>query len=370
MRVLFFYSSPIIPNRGGVQNVAFSIADYLLSKGFEIYFLSSEYNEENEPNYFSFPDTHNINSKINTDFAISLISQFSIDIVINLDGLNSNVLSFFSKLKIKNSFKLFNVIHNTFLPQNYIYYKYLKYFFKPFYLFIFYCFKQFYYYKLDKCSDKIILFSRSSLVDLKYFKKNRKFINKVCFIPNPIKISNINPSSSKDNSFIFVGRLDENQKHLTFLLELWSRLCFKYPDWNLFILGTGKDLILMKEFSFKFGLINVKFLGNVDPTKYYISSKFLLLTSRFEGWPMVIPEAMNYACIPCVVNSFTSLKDMIVDGYNGYLLNEFDINENVEILEKLINNSNHFDIKQNCIDTSKKYSMDIVGLKWLEILNT
>lgn len=368
MKILIFYSSPIIPNSGGVQNVALSIANYLTKKNFDIFFLSLERAEENKTNYFFLPNKKKINSNLNIDYTLELLNQYSIDVILNLDGLNSSVLRFL--LKFKEEVKIFNVIHNTFLPQNKIFNKYFKHSFKLFYLFVFYVLKQPYYFKLDRCSDKIILFSKSNLSDIKYFKKGKKFINKVNFIPNPINVSFNMPNFNKNNSLIYVGRLDDAHKNITFLLKLWNKLCFKYPNWNLFILGSGIDKVYLQNYSNRLNLININFLGNIDPKEYYKISKYLLLTSRFEGWPMVIPEAMSFGCIPCVVNSFTSLHDMIIDGFNGFLLDEFNLDKNINILEKLLNNNKSNTVKQNCIDTSKKYSIDIVGLKWLEILNT
>ena len=171
MNILIFYTGPIVPNSGGVQNVAFSIANYLNSKSINVYFLSLERIVQNNQNYFFLPNKEKINSKLNTDYTLDLVNKYAIDIILNLDGLNTNVLKFL--LKIKSVIKIFNVIHNTFLPQNTLFNKYFKYYFKSYYLFVFYLLKQTYYYKLDLCSDKIILFSKSNLNDLKYFKKDK-----------------------------------------------------------------------------------------------------------------------------------------------------------------------------------------------------
>lgn len=366
MKILIFYSGPIVPNSGGVQNVAFSIANYLNSNGNNVYFLSFESIAQNNPNYFFLPNKEKINSKLNIEYTLDLINKYSIDLILNLDGLNSKVLEFL--LKLKGVIKIFNVIHNTFLPQNTIFNKYFKYFFKSYYLFVFYFLKQIYYNKLDRCSDKIILFSKSNLDDIKYFKKDKKFISKVHYIPNPIKVPIGNNNISKENQIIFVGRLDDNQKNISYILKMWSMLSIKYHNWKLLILGSGIDRDKLVKFSKNLNLKNIYFLGNVNPYPYYEKSKFLILTSRFEGWPMVIPEAMSYGCVPCVLNSFTSLNDMIINNFNGHIFNDNNLRKNVNIFENILTNKNFPHISQNCIDTSKNFSIDQIGMLWTELL--
>jgi len=50
-----------------------------------------------------------------------------------------------------------------------------------------------------------------------------------------------------------------------------------------------------------------------------------MMTSRFEGWPMVLMEAMQMGVVPVVYNSFESLSDIVVDGENGYIIPNNDL---------------------------------------------
>jgi glycosyltransferase involved in cell wall biosynthesis len=367
MNVLFFYRGVIMKNSGGVQNVAYIISDFLYTFNIQVYFLSLEKDLQINSNYFYLPFEDNINSKINIDYANELVKNLSISYVFNFDGLNIDVLNFLSVLKNRNKFILLNIIHNTFLPKNILYNKYLKIYFKYLYLFIFYIFKQNYFYKLDNSSDKIILFSKSNLKDILYFKMNKNFVNKVQFIPNPITLPT-NDIISKENQLIYVGRLDDNQKNISYILNLWRILHERLPNWKLLILGSGIDRDKLFNLSTNLNLKNVHFLGNVNPNQYYAKSKFLILTSRFEGWPMVIPEAMSYGCVPCVLNSFTSLNDMIIDNYNGYIFYNMDLRINSKLIEHIFTNNNFHQISQNCIDTSKRFSIDQIGLIWKNFL--
>jgi glycosyltransferase involved in cell wall biosynthesis len=368
LNILFFYRGTILKNSGGVQNVASIIADFLSTKNIQVYFLSLENEKYFNFKYFYLPMEENINSNINIDYTSELINKLSINYVFNFDGLNSDVLIFFSKLKLCQNFVLINIIHNTFLPKNIFFNKYLKLYFKYLYLIIYYILKQSYFYKLDKCSNSIILFSKSNFNDIFYFNNSKKFKNKIYYIPNPIKLPISNKMIFKKNQLIYVGRLDDNQKNLRYILILWSRLFLKYHDWQLLILGTGIDRDKLINFSEQLNLKNIYFLGNVNPHQYYKKSKFLILTSRFEGWPMVIPEAMSYGCVPCVLNSFTSLNDMIINDYNGYIFDDMNVSKNTKKIENILTSNNFLQISKNCINTSKKFSIEQIGLKWTELL--
>ena len=148
------------------------------------------------------------------------------------------------------------------------------------------------------------------------------------------------------------------------ILNLWSLLHNKFPNWKLLILGSGIDQDKLFNLSAYLNLKNIQFLGNVNPNQYYAKSKYLILTSRFEGWPMVIPEAMSYGCVPCVLNSFTSLNDIVIDNFNGYIFFNLNLRKNSNLMEHIFNNNNFLQISQNCIETSKRFSIDRIGLMW------
>ena len=74
----------------------------------------------------------------------------------------------------------------------------------------------------------------------------------------------------------------------------------------------------------------------LTPEAYYRDASIVCMTSTFEGAPMVLREAVMYACVPVAFNSFSSASEVILDGETGFLVPAFDLNRYVEILAILM----------------------------------
>lgn len=120
---------------------------------------------------------------------------------------------------------------------------------------------------------------------------------------------------------ICVGR-HNYQKGMDFLIETWSRTAPMHPDWKLAIVGGGEDMEKNRALAEKLGVsASIDF---IPPTKHiaeeYLKSSIYVMSSRYEGLPMVLIEAMSCG-LPCV--SFACKcgpKDIISDGKNGLLI--------------------------------------------------
>ena len=130
------------------------------------------------------------------------------------------------------------------------------------------------------------------------------------------------------NSVIAVGRLSE-QKGFDFLIDSWKIVNSHHPDWKVNIYGNGEDKKLLDKKISEAALNNVITIH--EPVKniedIYMHSDFYVLSSRYEGWGLVLLEAMGCG-IPCV--SFDcpdGPKDIIQDGVNGLLVRNGDIYE-------------------------------------------
>jgi glycosyltransferase involved in cell wall biosynthesis len=101
---------------------------------------------------------------------------------------------------------------------------------------------------------------------------------------------------------ITVGRLVE-QKGLDILLRAWAKAAPLLPGWRLAIVGGGPLEAKLKALAADLKIENdVDFLGHVvDPFPLLASAKFFVLTSRFEGTPNALIEAMAFG-LPAVVS--------------------------------------------------------------------
>lgn len=128
--------------------------------------------------------------------------------------------------------------------------------------------------------------------------------DKLAFLPNPLM-----PAPSREQAdlavptIVTVGRLVE-QKGLDVLLTAWSKASTALPGWRLMLIGGGPLDGELKALAAKLGVAgSVTFAGHVDdPFPLLKAAKLFVLTSRFEGTPNALLEAM--ACgLPAIVSN-------------------------------------------------------------------
>jgi len=123
-----------------------------------------------------------------------------------------------------------------------------------------------------------------------------------------------------------VGRL-ERQKNHELLLQSFAIIKKEIPDAKLIIAGTGKRKEMLSKLSSELGISNsVKFLGQRSDTNALMAfSGLFILSSKWEGMPLVLIEALNNGC-PVVATNVGGIAD-VVDEKVGYLatLNAEDI---------------------------------------------
>jgi glycosyltransferase involved in cell wall biosynthesis len=148
-------------------------------------------------------------------------------------------------------------------------------------------------------ADVVTANSKGALVPLEAFVPRQK----LAFLPNPLAAA---PSSEvavvTAPTVITVGRLVE-QKGIDVLLDAWAKVAAVLPDWRLALVGDGPLTGELKERARNLGIADsVDWVGHVsDPFPYLRGAKLFVMTSRFEGTPNALLEAM--ACgLPAVVS--------------------------------------------------------------------
>lgn len=225
-----------------------------------------------------------------------------------------------------------------------------------------------YKYMVDN-TDKVVLLSKYHIRDYKKLVKNGDF-SKLIAITNPLTFSNIKDINSiKQNEIIFVGRLDFASKRVDRILKVWKIIQQKNKEWNLIIVGDGTDKKRLEYLSKKLKLERVTFVGHTNPQEYYKRAKILLITSNFEGTPMVIPETMAYGVIPIVMYSFAGVNELIQNGYNGILTKPFRITDMADAIQGLIDNPTKLDtLSNNGKITIRNINNDSLLKEWNKII--
>lgn len=137
---------------------------------------------------------------------------------------------------------------------------------------------------------------------------------KLTVIPNPIQPVGCR-EGAKENHLIYVGRLSRMEKRVDRVLSVWREICGELSDWSLDLVGDGPDRRELEELSAD--LPRVTFQGFADPAPFYKRAKALLLTSEYEGFGVVLVEAMSAGCVPVVLDTFPSAREIVSSGEDG-----------------------------------------------------
>ena len=190
-------------------------------------------------------------------------------------------------------------------------------------------------------------------------------------IPNPNSYSLEEIGSYhiiKKKQLLWVG-LFCTEKNPFLAVKIWKRLYRDYPDWEFVIVGYNKDGHWQERMkSLSKDIPNIRYEGYQDPFPYQLESSIFCLTSSYEGWGMVLTEAMQCGAVPVAFNSFASVTDIIDDGRNGILIRPFSINEYEKELRHLMDNPDLLSrMSKNAQQDIEKYSVENVVDRWEEL---
>ncbi len=219
-----------------------------------------------------------------------------------------------------------------------------------------------------KKADTLIVLSKH---DKKNYEENCRKINKIEQIYNPVTNCPNFMGAERENIVLSVGRL-EDQKGYDMLIESWKKVERECPDWKLVIVGRGsKEEELRKSIE----LLKVKNVKIEPFTKniweYYTKAKLYVMSSRYEGFPLVLIEAQA-AGLPII--SFDCKEgpaEIISDGVNGYLVPEgrTDIMTG-KIIEVLKNPELRLQFESHTGDDLDRYSEANIILEWDGIIRS
>ena len=191
----------------------------------------------------------------------------------------------------------------------------------------------------------------------------------ICVIPN---IVNVNDSNSfcdyNSKSIIFVGRFCA-QKDIYSLLRIWQIVHMRHSDWALHIYGGyGEEQENHIQEIKKMNANVIVHKTTSDIFDRYKDSSFFLLTSRYEPFGLVMPEAMSCGLPVVAFDCPYGPADIITDGVDGFLVRNRDINEFADRVCQLIEDKElRMRMGQAAIKSAQRYRADIIMPKWKEL---
>lgn len=385
MNILFTYPTLFNPMIGGAERVTDLLARAFSARGHNVFYLNNK--PDKALSHFNFPATQayfpykDFNDKRNIPFYIDYLQKNNIDIIINQsgafhdsilynkrDGTNAKAVSVIHMTPYLNYYNLFHeisVLRNRSLTER------IK---RLARIIIYPKIKKDYLHRLqshytwlgtDNNTDSIVILSDSFRDDISRLSSHMNN-SLITSIANPLSYT-IEKSLHKSKTILYVGRLDTCQKRVDRLVRIWRKISYEMPDWNLKIIGDGPDKEKLQYMSR--GLDRISFLGFQNPEPYYRDASILCMTSNYEGFGMVLIEAMAKGCLPIAFDSFSSIHDIIKDPRQ--LVRPFSLKEYTKKLITLMTDEQlRSSLVNSCYSDVESFKLDHIVDQWENLFIT
>lgn len=193
-------------------------------------------------------------------------------------------------------------------------------------------------------------------------------IDNIEYIPNPVSFETTEKVNLSAKTFLFVGRFDVKQKGLDLMIESFAEFCKSNDEWKLVLIGAG-DAEAIKSMATAHNVIDrVQILPYSDNViDVYKKASVLLLSSRFEGMPMVALEALSMG-MPIVAYDKPFITDLVTDGKEGLLAKAFDTKDFADKMYSLATNQNMLEsMSIAALAKAENYKINVISKKWREI---
>jgi putative glycosyltransferase HI1698 len=383
MNIMFLFNTPINTSVGGVQRVTDVLSREFIKRGHSVVFVAYAYRYMLDgvstvaPQYFI--DIDNQTEEKNKYDLNRIISKNNIQIVVSQSLSNNRILKM-----ISSKVRIISVCHvqpflvdnwnrkniSAIMPKNLRQraFKYISLIFPRFYI----------KYTIQKeVRDTLDAFKLSDYVcyvSNRFFYRVRKH---VISIPEDKMIAINNPNSfagssinNKEKLIIWVGRINNQSKNTLDFVKMWSKFSPKNPDWRSQIIGYGRDFEEVKKYIERNGIRNIELVGRTNNVEYYYKrAQIVAVTSLSESWCLSITEGMSYGCIPCVYDTFETIRDMIIPNESGIIVSPTpeDMEEKLTVL---CNDSDEIKrLSYNAINSIAKFSIDRIADEWISVFN-
>ena len=385
--ILFTYITPFQPERGGIGRVTDSLTHELLRRGYRVFYLIYDcgITIQHNPNYdypvpLTYLPSRELLSEENVTFYQYYLKEHAIDVVINQSGNFDDSALY---LRTDNSaVKVISVLHsspwvaytnlwNLILPlRNNTFIEKIK---RIARVLLYPRIKR--QFKIDRknqfrmllpATDKVCMLSSKFYDELSEICHG--YEHKYFAIPNPNSYTDEQVTDItldiKKKQILFIG-LFSVEKGIHRLVKIWGHLHRQHPDWCLVIVGDGPKPIVERLHAMAAEMTNIEFVGFQSPLPYLKESSILCMTSNYEGFPMVLTEAMQCGAVPIAFQSFASVTDIITHEANGILVPPFDMNRYARELSSLMTDTDkRTRLASQAMHDVKRFSVSNVVDQW------
>lgn len=221
--------------------------------------------------------------------------------------------------------------------------------------------KAYIHHRIIAKADMVVALTKEDAVRWRTVNPN------VCVIPNMVHLNRSGSYSSCTNKrVIFVGRFDA-QKGYEYLVDIWKKVFPCHSDWRLDIYGEGADSEMCKSMIPQ--EMNIYVHGQTpNMIDRYKESSILILTSVYEPFGLVMPEAMSCGVPVVSFDCPDGPRNIISNGEDGFLVVCGDKKNYAEKLCQLMENEElRVSMGQRAIDSVSRFSEHNIIPLWQDV---
>jgi len=220
-----------------------------------------------------------------------------------------------------------------------------------------------YVYQFRKLDDVVVLCQD----DANHFHQYDHQFSPIV-IYNPLTLKSGIPSQGNSKRFLTVGRFTPLHKGIDLLIEAFHLFAQKNHEWMLDIVGEGKEepkyRALINKYELKDRITIHPFTNQIQD--YYSNAQVYVLSSRWEGMPLVLVEAMSHG-LPIVTSDLPVCQEILGD-FGLYFENG-----NIEDLARRLEEVTHIDWRkksQEALKIAQQFDIHLIVEQWKRLLES
>lgn len=206
--------------------------------------------------------------------------------------------------------------------------------------------------------------------DKQQYIENLNCKSEIISINNPITIKRDKKKANLESKIVLaVGRLTP-QKGFDLLLQSWKKVNKTHPDWVLRIVGSGEEEVMLHNLAQELLVsLSVEFIPKTKNVElYYRNTSIYVMSSRFEGMPLVLLEAKSYGLPVVSFDCDCGPSDIIRNGVDGLLIEKENTEKLAEGLMELMGNREKINYFSEQALEDNRFELDNIVSQWQIIL--
>lgn len=217
---------------------------------------------------------------------------------------------------------------------------------------------------LYKTASNVVFVSKEDYDKYSYQNKS--------VIYNPLSMSPFLDANTREYSVLAVGSIKRwKVKGFDTLLKAWAMISKNNPDWTLDFMGKDNDYFI-HDLVDDLGIsTSVRFLGHSDDVASIMQKKSIfVLSSRYEGFPNCLIEAMSQGCACVAYDCHTGPKEIITNGVDGVLVRNQSVEEMATAIQRCISDVSYREsLAKNGCKTVERFKSESIMAQWEQLIN-